>query len=450
VTTPQQPEMRVDSDQAKGIDQGASGGFHASLWSVIGFGSQRVIRLAGNLVLTRLLFPEAFGLMALVQLVQQGLEMLSDLGVVASVVRDEKGDEEEFLQTAWTLQIARGFLLWILSVSLALPVSTFYGQAELKWLIPATSLNLIFIGLSSPALLVMRRHLLVKPVIVIEVAAQLVALAVMIPCAIAWHSVWALVAGSFARVVTLVALSYTLDSPVQPRLRLDAASAQRIIVFGRWILVSTGVAFFSRQGDLAILGKIAEPAMVGCFSVAMMIAGTVFEAVMQLNGRVLFPMLSRTHRATPEQVRAQLGRARTLLLAAFLPLSLVLGVFGEEIIRILYDPRYEPAGWILQIVAFGTSASVISAGSASILLVVGDSFRHMLLQITRAVLLLACTLIGAWLHGVEGLVLGAASSRVLDYPFLVALTRKYGTWMPALDGTAFAMCLLVGLAVHIR
>ena len=33
--------------------------------TIFGFGSQNVLRLAGNLVLTRILFPDAFGLMAL-------------------------------------------------------------------------------------------------------------------------------------------------------------------------------------------------------------------------------------------------------------------------------------------------------------------------------------------------------------------------------------------------
>ncbi|RLF31141.1 MAG: polysaccharide biosynthesis protein, partial [Thermoplasmata archaeon] len=43
-----------------------------SAWIIAGFGMSQALRLAGNLILTRLLFPEAFGIMALVEMVMRG------------------------------------------------------------------------------------------------------------------------------------------------------------------------------------------------------------------------------------------------------------------------------------------------------------------------------------------------------------------------------------------
>ena len=76
---------------------------------VIGFGGQNVVRLGGNLILTRLLFPEAFGLMALVQIFLMGLQMFSDVGIQTSIVRDPRGEERAFRDAAWTLQDYRRF-----------------------------------------------------------------------------------------------------------------------------------------------------------------------------------------------------------------------------------------------------------------------------------------------------------------------------------------------------
>ena len=39
--------------------------------TVFGFGASQALRLASNLILTRLLFPEAFGVMVLVGLIRQ-------------------------------------------------------------------------------------------------------------------------------------------------------------------------------------------------------------------------------------------------------------------------------------------------------------------------------------------------------------------------------------------
>jgi hypothetical protein len=63
-----------------------------------------------DLILTRLLFPEAFGLMALVQVFMGGLQMFSDLGVNMSIIQSKRGEDPDFLNTAWTFQILRGLI----------------------------------------------------------------------------------------------------------------------------------------------------------------------------------------------------------------------------------------------------------------------------------------------------------------------------------------------------
>lgn len=62
---------------------------------VFGFGSSNILRLASNLVLARLLFPEAFGLMSLVYVFLIGLAMFSDLGLNLSIIQNKRGEEPE-------------------------------------------------------------------------------------------------------------------------------------------------------------------------------------------------------------------------------------------------------------------------------------------------------------------------------------------------------------------
>src|SRR5712675_1262901 len=97
-----------------------------SAWTTFGFGGQKLIQLVSNLVLTRLLFPEAFGLMALANVILLGLGMFSDLGIKPSIVQHEQGDSEKFLNTAWTIQILRGLSVWLAACVLAYPASLIY------------------------------------------------------------------------------------------------------------------------------------------------------------------------------------------------------------------------------------------------------------------------------------------------------------------------------------
>jgi O-antigen/teichoic acid export membrane protein len=86
-----------------------------------------VLRLASNLILTRLLFEEAFGLMALVGVFLQGLQSFSDIGLRPAVIQNPKGEEPEFLATAFTIQGVRGLLLASVAALGAAPFAAFYS-----------------------------------------------------------------------------------------------------------------------------------------------------------------------------------------------------------------------------------------------------------------------------------------------------------------------------------
>ena len=64
-----------------------------SVLTVGGFGASQIFRLASNLILTRLLFPEAFGMMALIMVFLQGLAMFSDVGTGPAIMQSKRGDD---------------------------------------------------------------------------------------------------------------------------------------------------------------------------------------------------------------------------------------------------------------------------------------------------------------------------------------------------------------------
>src|SRR5690554_3241925 len=102
--------------------------YTGSFWVAVGFGSQKALQLASNLILTRLLFPEAFGLMALVNVFIIGVSMFSEMGIRPALIHAKNTDNPHFLNTAWTLQIIRGSVLWGVLCALAYPASRFYSE----------------------------------------------------------------------------------------------------------------------------------------------------------------------------------------------------------------------------------------------------------------------------------------------------------------------------------
>ncbi|UCG33176.1 MAG: oligosaccharide flippase family protein, partial [Phycisphaerales bacterium] len=160
-----------------------------SLWTIGGHGARYGLRLAGNLVLTRVLFPEAFGLMALVYVVLNGLEMFSDVGVQGSVIRDKRGDEPSFLNTAWTIGAVRGMALWLCASLLAWPAARLYGEPLLALMIPVAGLSSVLRGFSSIAVLTCQRHVQVRPLVLRDLVGGVLGLVVTVALAIQLRSV---------------------------------------------------------------------------------------------------------------------------------------------------------------------------------------------------------------------------------------------------------------------
>ncbi|MDY7023361.1 MAG: oligosaccharide flippase family protein, partial [Cyanobacteriota bacterium] len=75
----------------------------STIWTVVGYGGSQVLRLGSNLILTRLLIPELFGLMALVHTFIIGVALFSDIGIRPSIIRSNRWNDPLFLNTAWTL-----------------------------------------------------------------------------------------------------------------------------------------------------------------------------------------------------------------------------------------------------------------------------------------------------------------------------------------------------------
>jgi O-antigen/teichoic acid export membrane protein len=95
--------------------------FRATAWTIVGFGASMVLRFASNLILARLLVPESFGLMALVNVFIMGLHCSQMLAWVPSIIQNKRGDDPTFINTAWTIQVLRGVALWLGSILIAWP-----------------------------------------------------------------------------------------------------------------------------------------------------------------------------------------------------------------------------------------------------------------------------------------------------------------------------------------
>src|SRR5262245_20320582 len=212
----------------------------ASVWSLSGYALSQVIRFGSNLIMTRLLMPEMFGVAAIGIIVMVGLVMFSDLGLNQSIVQSRRGDDPAFLNTAWALQILRGFVLWGAALLIALglhladnagmvPAGSVYADASLPWVIAAITFCLAMGGFRSTKAAEASRNLALGHLTQIELAAQVVSLIVMLPWAFFDRSIWALVAGILVGALISTVASHLCLPGTPNRWQWDRSALKELV-----------------------------------------------------------------------------------------------------------------------------------------------------------------------------------------------------------------------------
>ncbi|MHA6346812.1 oligosaccharide flippase family protein [Roseivivax sp. CAU 1761] len=429
-------------DRLRGTSLGARV-LRSSMLTTGGFAFSQLLRLLSNLVLTRLLFPEAFGLMALVAVFLQGLAMFSDVGVSPAILQSKRGDEPAFLDTAWTIQVIRGALLWLAACLLAWPVAQIYGEPLLAQILPVAALTLLIAGFNPTRMDSANRHLLLGRVTALELLAQLVGLAAAIGLAFALRSVWALViSGILGQVATLILFSRFLPGPAN-RFRWEGPAAAELIGFGKWIFLSTVCGFVFLQADKLLIGRWLPLDIFGIYNIGYFLAAFPLLLGGMVTRKVLIPIYRETPPRAGRANFLRLRRMRVAVTALLLGLLALAALAGPWAVALLYDPRYHMAGAVVLLLALVQIPQVVGLTYDQAALAAGDSRRFFLLSLGRAAFIVAGLLAGLEAAGLAGAILGQGAAYLAAYPLVARLARRLGAWDPMHDLGAFAAGTLI-------
>ncbi|WP_406648512.1 oligosaccharide flippase family protein [Aliisedimentitalea scapharcae] len=408
-------------------------------WLMIGYGGSQALRLAANLVLARLLFPEAFGLMALVNVVILGLTLFSDTGINAAIAQSDRGDDPDFLNTAFSIQVVRGLILWATTALLAWPVSQFYNEPDLLVYLPIAGVGLAINGFMPTRVETAHRHLLVGRVTALDLISQALGILSMVVLAVITQSVIALVLGGVFQAFVTLALTQAFLPGMKNRFRWEAKAVHEQLHFGKWIFLSTACWFFTSQGDRLFLGKFVTLEVLGLYNIGFFLASFPMLLGYAINQRLLIPVY-REKPATESRDNWRNQRwLRFGLSGAILSLLLVVAFAGPWLVDLLYDERYMLSGPMVSLIAIAMIPAVIGLTYDPAALAAGDSRGFFVFTASRAIIQTILFLLGLSWFGVLGGIAALGVSMLLAYPVLIWLATKHKVWDPVHD----LLCLVL-------
>jgi O-antigen/teichoic acid export membrane protein len=347
----------------------------ASVWSILEYGSGMGLRVVSSLVLTRLLLPAYFGEITLVNTLIIGINLLSDIGLAPSVIQSPRGDDPVFLNSAWTLQVLRGVVLWLVALLISYPMSLLYHDPKLAVLLPVLALSTLISSFNGTNLLSLSRHMGVRRLFAIDGSTSLVGLIVTIAWAYVHPSVWAIIAGQIVGTVYRLILSHTLAvAPgIHNRFGWDKECVHSIVHFGRWIFVATAFYFFASQADKLILGRLISLAMLGTYGLAYQLSDVPRAIILAMANRVAYPFIAKIIQLPFDEFRAKFLQYRSYALMAGGFLLSLMVTWGDLLIKHLYDHRYHDAAWMIPIMALGLWQTLLYQTTYPALMSLGKS-----------------------------------------------------------------------------
>ena len=437
------------------VDNGAleSTALKATFWTVTDYGCSMALRVVNSLILTRLLMPESFGLMALVTTLVVGVSLMSDIGLGPSVIRSPRGDDPTLLNTVWTLQVFRGLGIFCVILMLAWPMSLTYHEPRLIQLVPVLGLNVVIGSLNSTNLLSMSRHMEARRLFLIDLIAQIIGLLVTVSVAMIYPSVWALVIGTIATTTFRLWLSYyrRLSPGMRNRFCWDRESMRSLIHFGKWILLSTALYFFASQADRLILGKLISFSLLGVYAIAYNLSDIPRAVINALVYKVGYPFITKMAHLPVTEFRGVFLQYRFRALLVGAAMLCLVACLGGLLVTKLYDRRYHDASWMVPVLALGLWHTLMHATTMPVLLSLGKSHYQAIGNAFYCATVLTAIPIGFHFFGMFGAVVGVAIGDLPFYFVLVVAASLEGvsTWRQDLQATAVFLCFL-GMGVALR
>lgn len=339
-------------------DQTVTGGIWVTVNNVV----DRILQLGTVLFLARLIGPAAFGLVGIALVAQSGLKRLTQLGLNSALIQHRDEDVDRYLDTVWTVELARGALLGAVLYLSAPLVGSVFSEPRVVDIIRVFALFPVISGLQNPGIMYLVKNLEFHRDVAYRLSSRIVFVVVGVGLGYAVRSVWALVLAMLASNVTSLVLSY-LVHPYRPWPRFDRSAAAELFGYGKWIFGSEGLSFLINEGDDAFVGWALGSAALGIYQLSYRLSNAPTTEITHPIQRVLFPTYSKVQDDTAALRRGYFTTIQVITLLSF-PASV-----GIVIVAPVFVPAVLGSGWTEAVVpmqVFAVYAAVRSFRSATV------------------------------------------------------------------------------------
>jgi len=357
--------------------------------ALLGCGSvaEQSARFGRNIILARLLGPEAFGTMAIAISAAAVVNALADVGVAEAVIRHPRGGERAYLNAAWWLALGRGIAIYS-AIFVAAPwISRFYSIPELLPLLRITLLSFVFTSAMSPRALLAVKQMDFRRWALITHGGAICGVITTVILGFLTRNVWALAIGYCAEGAFRCVASYIV-CPALPSLGCDKGAVWDLLDFSKKLLGSSFLNFVFLRADVFVLAKLYSPTRLGVYIIAVNLIQTPTSFIVGIFNKILLPTYAQVQNDNQRTNKIYVQLA-SLIVFVGLIVVIVAFTFGRGALGLIYGKRYDIASGPMIAAAFVAVIMLLNNAITNIFYARGVPQWHRLSQIIMATTMIA-------------------------------------------------------------
>lgn len=320
----------------------------ATIWSTATEIMAKLITPIVNMVLARVLAPEAFGAVATISMIISFAEIFSDAGFQKYIIQHEFESKKE-LEQSTTVAFWTNFVVSLVAVLIIClfrhPLANLVGSPGLGNAIAISSVNILLVAFSSIQTARYRRDFDFKTLFYSRFGSAIIPLVVTVPLALIFKNYWALIFGTIVSNL-YIAIILTVKSSWKPRFYYSLRQLKEMLSFSLWTMVAGIAIWLTSYIDVFIVGSYLNEHYLGIYKTSMSTVNSYMSLVTSATVPVLFSALSRYQNNDAEFKKSFYSFQRLTAVLLF-PMGMGIFIFSDLVTEILLGGQWvEASGFV--------------------------------------------------------------------------------------------------------
>lgn len=379
-----------------------------------------------KLLLARLLFPEAFGIIGMATVFIAFVQVFNDMGMNAALVqrKEELLTRSHYYTTFWT-GIGWSALMYLLIYFFLAPfVANFYDEPQLLLIFRVISLTILVSPVVSVQRAMLTKDFQFKKLSIIGMVTSIMSGIIAVILAFYNFGVWALVFNVVAPVLLSIPLFFKATSFI-PKWSWKREYFFDIFNFGVFTTGSSLLIKITSQVDYLLIGKMVGKGPLGIYTFAFILTEALRGQFVNIFSKVLYPVFSKKQDDI-EGVKKYFLELVKISSLVLIPLMFFFIFFTNQIVLGLFGEKWIEAIPIIKIFCVSVMVHTTFLSITPMIRGTGRPKAEMKFQIIKAVVFyIPLIFIGTYYYGIIGAAWGSLAAKILTMFLALSYLKKF-------------------------